>query len=63
MRKDGASTFVLLVKNGTLERRGVSLGTERGTDVEVLAGVNSGDTLVAKGPEDLKDGQAVEIKQ
>ena len=63
VRKDGGSSYVLLVKNGALERRGVTLGTERGTDVDVLAGVNAGDTLVVKGPEDLKEGQAVEIKQ
>jgi RND family efflux transporter MFP subunit len=63
VRKDGGSSYVLLVKNGALERRGVTLGTERGTDVDVLAGVNAGDTLVVKGPEDLKDAQAVEIKQ
>jgi len=35
----------------------------RGTDVEVIAGVNPGDMLVVKGPEGLKDGQGVEIKQ
>lgn len=63
VRKDGGSEYVLLVKGGVLERRGVSLGTQHGTDVDVLAGVNAGDTLVVKGPEDLKEGQAVEIKQ
>ena len=63
VRKDGGSEYVLLVKSGVLERRGVSLGTQHGTDVDVLAGVNAGDTLVVKGPEDLKEGQAVEIKQ
>ncbi|GAC1634806.1 MAG: efflux RND transporter periplasmic adaptor subunit [Candidatus Acidiferrum sp.] len=63
VRKEGNSQYVLLVKNDTLERRGVTLGTERGTDVDVIAGVNAGDTLVVKGPETLKDGQGVEIKQ
>jgi RND family efflux transporter MFP subunit len=63
VRKDGGSEYVLLVKSGVLERRGISLGTQHGTDVDVLAGVNAGDTLVVKGPEDLKEGQAVEIKQ
>jgi len=29
----------------------------------VIAGVNPGDMLVVKGPEGLKDGQGVEIKQ
>jgi RND family efflux transporter MFP subunit len=63
VHKDGGSDYVLLVKNGALERRGVTLGTQRGSDVDVLAGVNAGDTLVVKGPEGLKEGQAVEIKQ
>jgi multidrug efflux pump subunit AcrA (membrane-fusion protein) len=63
VRKDGDTQYVFLVKNEALERRGVTLGRERGTDVDVIAGVNPGDTLVVKGPEGLKDGQGVEIKQ
>jgi RND family efflux transporter MFP subunit len=63
VRKEGTSQYVLVVKNDAVERRGVTLGTERGSDVDVIAGVNPGDILVAKGPEDLKDGQGVEIKQ
>ena len=38
-------------------------GQLRGDDVEVLAGVSEGDTLVAKIPENLRDGQNVVIKQ
>jgi len=63
VRKEGNSDYVLIVKNDVLERRGVTLGNSRGTDVDVIAGVNPGDTLVVKGPETLKDGQGVEIKQ
>jgi RND family efflux transporter MFP subunit len=63
VHKEGDSQYVLLVKNEAVERRGVTLGTERGTDVDVLAGVSPGDSLVVKGPENLKDGQGVEIKQ
>ena len=63
VHKEGDSQYVLLVKNEAVERRGVTLGTERGTDVDVLAGVSPGDSLVVKGPETLKDGQGVEIKQ
>jgi RND family efflux transporter MFP subunit len=63
VRKEGDSQFVLLVKNDAVERRGVTLGRERGTDVDVIAGVNPGDVVVVKGPEGLKDGQGVEIKQ
>lgn len=54
---------VLLVREGKLERRAVSLGMEHGSDVEVMAGVSAGDTLVVKGAESLHEGQAVEIKQ
>jgi len=63
VRKEGEGRYVLLVKNEAVERRAVTLGAERGTDVDVLAGVNPGDALVVKGPETLKDGQGVEIKQ
>ncbi len=63
VRKEGNSQYVLLVKNEAVERRGVTLGTERGTDVDVIAGVSPGDSLIVKGPEGLKDGQGVEIKQ
>src|SRR5438552_583499 len=63
VHKEGDSQYVLLVKNEAVERRAVTLGTERGTDVDVLAGVNPGDSIVVKGPENLKDGQGVEIKQ
>lgn len=63
VRKEGNNQYVLLVKNDVVERRGVTLGAERGTDVDVLAGVNPGDTVVVKGPETLQDGQSVEIKK
>ncbi|HKE32731.1 MAG TPA: efflux RND transporter periplasmic adaptor subunit [Candidatus Angelobacter sp.] len=54
---------VFLVKEGKLERRAVSVGREHGSDIEVMAGVSPGDTVVVKSAEALKDGQAVEIKQ
>src|SRR5215472_14812206 len=54
---------VFLVKGGKVERRAVSVGREHGGDIEVMAGVSPGDTVVVKSAETLKDGQAVEIKQ
>lgn len=63
VRSDSAASFVFLVKDGKLERRAVSLGMDRGTDVAVLAGVTPGDSLVVKGPESLRDGDKVEIRQ
>jgi RND family efflux transporter MFP subunit len=63
VRSGSAASFVFLVKDGKLERRAVSLGVDRGTDVAVLAGVTPGDSLVVKGPESLRDGDKVEIRQ
>jgi RND family efflux transporter MFP subunit len=63
VHSDSSASFVFLVKDGKLERRAVSLGQDRGTDVAVFAGVIPGDSLVVKGPESLRDGDKVEIRQ
>lgn len=60
---EGGKPVVFLIREGKLERRAISLGAQRGTDVEVIAGVSPGDSLVTKGSDTLRDGQAVEIKQ
>jgi HlyD family secretion protein len=58
---DGRSV-VFLFRNGTVERRAVSLGTETGGDVEVTAGLAPGDKVVIGGPANLRDGQRVKVK-
>ena len=63
VRSEGGKSYVFLVRNTKVERRGVTLGNDRGSDVEVLAGVNPNDTLVARGPEGLQDGESVRINQ
>ena len=63
VHEDSGKKIVFLVKDGRLERRAVTTGGTRGTDLEILAGVNPGDSVVVKGPENLKDGQTVEIKK
>ena len=62
VRSDATVSFVLLVRDGKVERRAVSLGLDRGTEVAVLSGVAPGDSLVVKGPEGLHDGDKVEIR-
>lgn len=62
VRTDSNASFVFLVRDGKVERRAVSLGTDRGTEVAILAGVSPGDSLVVKGPESLRDGDKVEIR-
>src|SRR3989440_7766062 len=63
VRSDSNTSFVFLVRDGKVERRAVSVGIDRGTDVAILAGVTPGDSLVVKGPENLRDGDKVEIRQ
>src|SRR5256712_3142620 len=63
VRQDGGNSIVFLVRDGKLERRAVNLGAQHGSDVEVMAGVSPGDSLVVHGPEALRDGQSVQIRQ
>jgi RND family efflux transporter MFP subunit len=62
VHSEAGSSFVFLFRDGKVERRAVKLGTERGTEVAVLAGVSPGDSLVVKGPDSLHDGDKVEIR-
>jgi len=63
VRDDGGKKIVFLVKDNHLERRAVTIGGNHGSDAEILAGLTVGDTVVAKGPQDLHDGQVVEVKK
>jgi len=63
VRSDAGTQVVLVVAHQKLERRAVSLGAERGDQVEVMAGVAPGDMLVVRGGASLHDGQSVEVKQ
>ncbi len=63
VRSDGGSKFVFVVKDDTLERRAVSVGEARGSDVEILAGLQPDTVVVVKGPDSLRDGQPVQIKK
>jgi RND family efflux transporter MFP subunit len=63
VRSDSHASFVYLLRDGKVERRAVSLGTDRGTEVAVLAGLTPGDSIVVRGPESLHDGDKVEIHQ
>jgi RND family efflux transporter MFP subunit len=63
VRSDSNTSYVFLIRDGKVERRAVSVGQDRGTEVAVIAGVLPGDSLVVKGPESLHDGDKVEIRQ
>jgi RND family efflux transporter MFP subunit len=63
LHDDGGKKIVFLVKNDKLERRAVSVGTTQGTQTEILSGIVAGDAVVLKGPANMQDGLAVQIKK
>ncbi len=63
IRTEEGKSVVFLVKDQKVERRAVSVGGQRGDDVEIMAGLASGDSVVVRGPESLRDGQSVQVKQ
>jgi RND family efflux transporter MFP subunit len=63
VREDAGKKVVYLVKENKAERRAVTLGGNRGTDAEVIAGVAVGDTVIVNGPANLHDGESVQVKK
>jgi RND family efflux transporter MFP subunit len=63
VRDDNGKKIVFLVQENKTERRAVTIGENRGTDTEVIAGLTSGETVVVNGPADLHDGESVQIKK
>jgi RND family efflux transporter MFP subunit len=63
IRQDSNSKYVFVLKGDTVERRGVTVGAARGSDVEILAGIQPDAVVVVNGPDSLTDGQAVQIQK
>jgi HlyD family secretion protein len=60
---DNGQSYVFVVEDGILDRRAVSTGREVGSDVEITAGVTTGEAIVVSGPEGLKDGDRVRVRK
>ncbi len=63
VREVDGRQVVFVFRDGMLERRAVSVGLARGSDLEINAGVSAGDQVVVRGPEGLHDGERVKVKQ
>jgi RND family efflux transporter MFP subunit len=63
VRQDNGAKFVFVVKNDMLERRAVKTGEERGSDVEIIVGLQPDMLVVVNGPAGLRDGQSVQIQK
>jgi RND family efflux transporter MFP subunit len=60
---DNGEKIVFLFKTDHVERQAITLGQPRGNDVEVVAGLTAGDTVVVKSTAPLGDGEAVAIQK
>jgi RND family efflux transporter MFP subunit len=63
IRQDNTSKYVFVLKGDTIERRAITTGESRGSDVEILAGIAPDVTVVVNGPDTLRDGQSVQVEK
>jgi RND family efflux transporter MFP subunit len=61
--RNGDQSVVWVVKGDGVERRAVRLGGERGGQVDVIAGVNAGETVVARPVEGLQENSRVKVRK
>ncbi|NUM55830.1 MAG: efflux RND transporter periplasmic adaptor subunit [Candidatus Hydrogenedentes bacterium] len=63
VRQRDGKDIVFVVREGTVERRAVTIGAENGDEVTIAAGIAGGESVVVDGPESLADGDKVtEVK-
>jgi len=60
---DNGEKIVFLLKEDHVERQAITLGQTRGSDVEVVAGLAAGDSVVVKSSASLADGETVAIQK
>lgn len=63
VRNDGGQQIVFLVQGDQVERRAVKVGANTGGTAQILAGLAAGDTVVVSGPDNLRDGEQVQVKR
>jgi RND family efflux transporter MFP subunit len=63
VRDDGGQKIVFVVKDDRAERRAVRLGSGTGGNAEIIGGLTLGDTVIVKGPSNIRDGQNVQIRK
>jgi RND family efflux transporter MFP subunit len=61
VRVEGKQSYAFVVKKGRVERRAISAGRERGSDVEIVAGLRRGEQVVTSSQGELRDGSRVSV--
>ncbi len=62
VKADGASSYVFLVTQDTVERRAIKTGGTDGDRIEVTAGLKGGDRVVVSPPPELAEGVKIIVK-
>jgi RND family efflux transporter MFP subunit len=63
IRRDAGRPVVFVVAGDRVERRAVSVSDQEGEEATVLAGLVGGERVVVEGPEDLTDGDRIEVRE
>jgi RND family efflux transporter MFP subunit len=63
VRQDNTSKFVFVLQGDAVERRAVTTGETRGSDIEILAGIQPDAIVVVNSPDTLHDGQSVQVQK
>ena len=63
VQKDGESTFVFVVRQGSVERRAIKTAGTDGDRLEVIAGLKGGEQVVISPPPELAEGMLIREKQ
>ena len=59
--RDGREAYCYVVESGKIQRKPLILGLRSGSEVEVLEGLDAGETVVLARAESLQQGQSVEL--
>ncbi|MFV2073253.1 MAG: efflux RND transporter periplasmic adaptor subunit [Thermoanaerobaculales bacterium] len=62
VRDDGGQSIVFVIENEILVRRAVSVGRTVGGEAQIMAGVAPGESVAVTGPENLDDGQKIQVR-
>ena len=63
IRQENGSQIVFVVKGDTVERRAVTTGEVRGSDIEILGGLTPDVQVVVSAQGPLRDGQSVQVQK
>ena len=63
VRSEGDTRYAFVLRDGRVERRAVGTGRERGADIEVVAGLRRGETVVVRSAGELREGARVSVKE